>query len=119
MSKLPVFILVLSVILISSYFIYFKSSKPEPEYKAGKWPEIDSAVNQAQHVYNLRIQSGTDLSDGPCLSNALLPGWVADIVHSPRITIDDLPQNQCRAYLEGSAKHFVELNLEGDVIRVK
>ena len=119
MPKLAVFILSLAVILISSYFIYFQSKRPEPEYKAGKWPQYDTAVNQAQHVFNLKIQTGEDLSNGSCLSNALMPGWVADIVHSPRQPVDDLAENQCSAYLEGRAKHFVELDLEGNVIRVK
>lgn len=119
MSKLPIFVLCLSVILLSSYFIYFQTKRPELEYKPGKWPQLDTAVNQAQHIYKLKIQTGEDLSSGPCISNALMPGWVVDIVHSPRQEIDDLPQNQCSAYLEGRAKHFVELDLEGDVIRVR
>lgn len=119
MPKVPIFVLVLSVILIASYFIYFQSKNVGPTYEPGKWPEYDTAVNQAMHFYSLRAQTGEDLSEGPCLSNALLPGWVADIAHSPRVAVDDLPQNQCSAYLEGRAQHFVELDLEGNVIRVR
>jgi hypothetical protein len=44
---------------------------------------------------------------------------VADVVHSPRDPIDDLPENQCQAYLEGRAKHFVEIDVNGNIIRVK
>ncbi|OGE16119.1 hypothetical protein A3F00_04285 [Candidatus Daviesbacteria bacterium RIFCSPHIGHO2_12_FULL_37_11] len=119
MSRLPVFTLVLAVILVSSYLIFSRGKNPEIKYKAGKWPEVDVAVNQAQHVYNLRIQTGEDLSNGPCISNALMPGWVVDIVHNPRQEVDNLPENQCSAYLEGKAAHFVELDLEGNVTRVK
>ena len=48
-----------------------------------------------------------------------MPGWVVDIAHSPRLSIDDLPENQCPAYLQGSAQHFVELDPKGNLIRAK
>lgn len=81
--------------------------------------EIDKAVNQARALYLQRKQSGDNFLNGPCLSNAILPNWVADLVHNPRIPADDQPQNQCPAFLEGSASHFVELDLEGNLIRAK
>jgi hypothetical protein len=60
-----------------------------------------------------------DLSAGPCLSNNLIPDWVADIAHNPRQAVDDLPANQCSAYREGQAHHFVELDLDGNLIRAQ
>ncbi|HBQ50720.1 TPA: hypothetical protein DD690_01925 [Candidatus Daviesbacteria bacterium] len=84
-----------------------------------KKSDIDIAVNQAKYLFEMQNQQTEDLSLGPCLSNALMPDWVADIAHNPRETIDDLPGNQCPAYLEGRARHFVELDLEGNLIRAK
>lgn len=81
--------------------------------------EIDTAVNQANLLYNQRRLEEQDFSNGPCLSNALMPGWVLDIVHSPRQSTDDLPQNQCPAFKEGGASHFVELDPEGNLVRAK
>lgn len=81
--------------------------------------EIDTAVNQAKLLYSQRRDRGEDFSSGPCLSNALMANWVADIAHNPRLPIDDLPENQCVAYLEGRAEHFVELDIEGNLIRAK
>lgn len=81
--------------------------------------ELDSAVGKAQHLYAEAKAKSMDFSSGPCLSNALLPGWVLDIVHSPRQDIDDLDENMCPAYKEGRAKHFVELDTEGNLIRAK
>lgn len=81
--------------------------------------DIDIAVNQAKYFYQMKRSQGEDLSFGPCISNALMPDWVADIAHNPRQTIDDLPANQCPAYLEGRARHFVELDLEGNLIKAK
>ena len=81
--------------------------------------QSDTAVNQAKNLYEARKKEKMDFSNGPCLSDALMSGWVADIAHNPRTQIDDLPQNQCPAYREGKAKHFVELDTNGELIRVK
>jgi len=78
----------------------------------------DLAVAQAKELYRQAIMEGIDLANGPCLSNNLIPDWVADIAHNPRLSIDDLPENQCSAFREGSAHHFVELDLEGNIIKV-
>jgi hypothetical protein len=56
-----------------------------------------------------------DLSNGPCLSDALpsgviTPGFVCDVAHSPRQAVDDDPKNQCSAYRDGRASHFVEVD---------
>lgn len=118
MSKLVLFIVILLLIISFSYFIYSNARK-NPSYTPGRWLEADVAINQAERIYKEARENRVDLSSGPCLSNALTPGWVADIVHNPRETIDDLAENQCPAYTNGTAKHFVELDLEGNLIRVK
>ena len=81
--------------------------------------ELDSAVGKAKQLYYEANLNNMDFSSGPCLSNALMPDWVADIVHSPRQDIDDLDQNMCPAYKEGRAKHFVELDTEGNLIQAR
>lgn len=118
MSKGILFVAVLLLIVSFSYFIYI-NTKQVQNYTPGRWPEADVAINQAKHFYSLANQASVDLSSGPCLSNALMPGWVADIAHNPREVIDDNPINQCSAYINGTAEHFVELDLEGNLIRVK
>lgn len=118
-------ILVLSVIaVVSLAIVYVHETNPfnapiKGNYKPGLDDEIDNAVKKAQEVYKNRKNSGLEFESGPCLSNDLLPDWVVDISHNPRQKLDDLPENQCQAYIEGRAKHFVELDLEGEVIRVK
>lgn len=89
------------------------------KYRPGTMPDVDRAVNQAKAVYKQYKELGWDFSKGPCLSNALLPDWVLDIAHNPREPIDNLPENQCSAYREGSAHHFVELDPKGNLIRAK
>lgn len=118
-------ILVLFVIaLVSLAIVYVHETNPfnapiEGNYKPGLDDEIDNAVKKAQDVYKSRVGTGDDLSTGPCLSNDLLPDWVVDVAHNPRQKIDDLPENQCQAFIEGRATHFVELDLDGEVIRIK
>jgi hypothetical protein len=118
MSKQILFLVILALITSFSYFIYI-NAREVPSYVPGRWPEADTAINQAKHLYTITKVSGADFSDGPCLTDALLPGWVADIVHSPRTPEDDLPKNQCSAFINGTATHFVELDTEGNLIRVK
>lgn len=118
-------ILVLFVIaVVSLAIVYVHETNPfnapiEGNYKPGLDDEIDNAVKKAQDVYKSREETADDLSTGPCLSNDLLPDWVVDVAHNPRQKIDDLPENQCQAFIEGRAKHFVELDLDGEVIRIK
>lgn len=57
-----------------------------------------------------------DLSNGPCLSEEIITNWVCDVAHSPRQTVDNNPENQCSDYREGLARHFVEVDVNCDLI---
>ena len=73
-------------------------------------------VRLAKQAYERAKARGVDFSRGPCLG-VIKPGWVADVAHDPRQGVDDEPENQCAAYREGDADHFVELDAEGNFIR--
>ncbi len=109
----------LLVIILSASFLVIYQHKEKPAYEPGRWAEADAAVRQAKLLFDVKKQAGENFSNGPCLSNDLMAGWVVDIAHNPRIAGDDLPENQCSAYLEGRAEHFVELDPYGVLIRVK
>lgn len=81
--------------------------------------EKDLAIAQAKELFRAQSLDGKNFTNGPCLSNSLFPGWVADIVHDPRTSVDDDTANQCEAFVKGTAKHFVELDLEGNFIRAQ
>lgn len=74
-------------------------------------------ILNAQEIYQKAVKQGVDLSSGPCLADDEIPDWVVDVAHNPRQPIDDLPENQCPSYRSGKAKHFVELDPAGNVIR--
>jgi len=63
------------------------------------------------------LNEGTNLSAGPCLDAAMPDGWVCDVVHEPREAVDNLPENQCEAYRNGTAGHFVEVDAVCKIIR--
>lgn len=112
-SKNFLLVIALAVISITTYLtLAINSEMP----KSATRNEVDTAINQAKYLYKLKVERKEDLSFGPCLSDALMPNWVVDIVHSPRQPVDDLPENQCPSFREGRAKHFVELDLDGNLI---
>lgn len=65
------------------------------------------------------LNEGKNLSNGPCLLNPIneVSNWVCDVAHSPRESIDNLEENQCSAYREGRANHFVEVDSNCNFIR--
>jgi hypothetical protein len=86
----------------------------------GSGGDKDGAIRAAREVYAEATDDGTkDLSSGPCLANPLdepYEDWVVDIVHEPRQASDDEAVNQCSAYRDGTAKHFVELDQYGHLV---
>jgi hypothetical protein len=76
----------------------------------------DETVARAQAAYHRAEEAGVDFTNGPCLG-VIEPGWVADVAHDPRQPVDDEPENQCEAYRNGEADHYVELDPDGELIR--
>lgn len=76
----------------------------------------EETVRLAKDAYAAAKASGVDMSSGPCLG-VIKQNWVADVAHDPREAVDDEPENQCRAFREGEADHFVELDPDGNFIR--
>lgn len=116
MTKNKLVVLILAVIVVTAFLTLLMNaadlSKPTKN-------EIDTAVNQASLLYKYEQEKGRDLSNGPCLSDALMPNWVVDIAHNPRLPIDDKWENQCPSYVGGRSEHFVELDTEGNLIRAQ
>ena len=75
---------------------------------------VDQAIAKCTRECKDRIELGFNLSKGPCLSdediNWMIEDWVCDVAHSPREEIDNLPENQCQAFREENAHHFVEVS---------
>ncbi len=71
------------------------------------------------------LERGMDLSNGPCLSDDNpewnVEGWVCDVAHWPRESVDNIRENQCDewwdAQMKGEEMHFVEVTPECEIIR--
>jgi hypothetical protein len=76
-------------------------------------------ITKAKTIYNEMYDAGVSMVNGPCLSNNLDTGWVLDIVHDPRTAVDNLIENQCESFISGQATHFIELDTEGNLIKMQ
>jgi hypothetical protein len=67
---------------------------------------------QQSCIHTLQAGDNASLQNGPCLLDPIpvQPDWVCDIAHSPRLPMDNLPENQCSFYLSGKSVHFIELS---------
>lgn len=98
---------ILVVVLLFSGCVTKEEVKESDKEKA-----IEECVKICKNFKN----SGEDL-DSKCLSNDFYPDWVCDVAHSPRKAEDNLPENQCSAFREGKAHHFVEVDENCTLIR--
>jgi len=44
--------------------------------------------------------------------------YAVDIVHVPRNNEDNLAENQCEEFRSGEVQHFIELDKEGEIVRI-
>ena len=65
------------------------------------------------------LSKGRNLSAGPCLLDPIpkYKDWVCDVAHEPREAIDNLRENQCNAWHNGTANHFIEVTPECKFIK--
>lgn len=79
----------------------------------------DKVKEEALKLYNQKKEEGMEFSS-QCLGTINAEGveYAVDIVHVPRAPEDDLPQNQCDDFRSGRVKHFIELDKEGNVVRI-
>jgi len=109
MRKTWIVILILAVCLIFGA-IYFKSIGSQDKENLE-----DEAISCTLNLYKRAKEKGVKF-DSQCLG--VCGDYVVDIVHVPRSEEDNKPENQCKEYREGKIKHFIELDKEGNIVRV-
>jgi hypothetical protein len=126
MQKLLLILLaaVITAILIS-VFGYEQKVKETIKTVAGENTlNVNAMEDQAIATYLAReafLQAKADevdFSQGPCISDNLMPGWVVDMVHTPRLAIDDKKENKCPAIVSGRVKHLIELDTKGNLVNI-
>lgn len=73
------------------------------------------AVIDAMQLYQQKKADGMKFNS-QCLGN--VGDYAVDIVHVPRVALDDLAENQCEDFRLGKVKHFIELNKDGNIVGV-
>jgi len=108
---------ILSEMLISILIVAVISGCTSRVDKTNEKSDRDIAISKCSQICKSLLSNKTNLSNGPCISNEIINDWVCDIAHNPRIPIDNNPENQCSAYREKKAHHFVELTETCEFIR--
>jgi len=113
-----VLVIILFLILLGLFFVLRGTGK-EDDFGEGKITENQQKIAvQAKELYLEKKQEGMQFSS-QCLG---VVGddirYAVDIVHVPRSEEDNKPENQCEEYRKGEVKHFIELDKEGNVVRI-
>jgi len=77
--------------------------------------EQQQVINQTLSLYEQKKSEGIEFSS-QCLG--VVEDYAVDIVHVPRSEEDDKIENQCEAYRNGEVSHFIELDKDGNVVRI-
>jgi hypothetical protein len=72
-------------------------------------------INQALSLYEQRKSEEMEFSS-QCLG--VVGNYAVDIVHVPRSSEDNLVENQCEAYRNNEVTHFIELDKDGNIVRI-
>ena len=93
--------------------VYIKHGNPSatPDYVK----EQQNLILQASNLYNQKKAEEMQFNS-QCLG--LIGDYAVDIVHVPRTTEDNLAENQCSDYREGKVSHFIELDKDGNIVRI-
>lgn len=120
MRKLIAILLILSVILTGCGEEQAEEQQSKVEITKNQ-DQLDTqrpvAEIAIERCIELCLRQDGNLDQGPCLSNEIVEDWVCDVAHAPRLTLDNQPENQCFAYREGKAQHFVEIDPDCNFIR--
>jgi hypothetical protein len=73
------------------------------------------AVSCALDLYAQKKAEGMQFSS-QCLGTC--EDYAVDIVRVPRTSEDNLVENQCADFREGKVSHFIELDKDGEIVRV-
>ncbi len=97
------------------------SGAVDPRGNGAVWDKLTETerLDSAMKDYATYKAKYPDLSSGPCIADTVYYDWVVDIVHNPRTAVDDLAANQCASYNSGLRTHYVELDLDGKLVRTK
>lgn len=99
--------------IIDSKGVYIKHGNPSviPDYVKKQQDALVCAKKIYEEIKQERI-----VFNSQCLGKC--NNYSVDIVHVPRNDEDNKIENQCSDFKNGLTKHFIELDKDGEVVRV-
>lgn len=82
-----------------------------PDYVKQQQDAVSCADNLYQNAKNNNIQFSSQ-----CLG--VCKNYSIDIVNVPRNSDDEKSENQCQDYKDKTTKYFIELNKNGEIVRI-
>lgn len=109
----------LILILICLIFVSAPGCKETKKPDTSIEPALEELlIEECKAACQDALAKGQNLGNGPCLMDPIRDtGWVCDIAHEPREAVDNLRENQCNAWHNGTASHFIELTPECKFIK--
>ncbi len=131
MKKIYLAVIIISLIVLGLFFLRFIIGGDEDSWikdSRGVWVkhgnpslildyviEQKNIINCSKELYDNFKESGTEINS-QCLGNC--EDYAVDIVNVPRTKQDNLIENQCADYREGKVSHFIELDKNGEIVRI-
>ena len=131
MKRKYLIVVLIILIILAIVFIIFRGSEDSwIKDSRGVWIKHGNPLNTpvaalqqqeaitcALELYNSKLDEipYSNISS-QCLGTC--EDYAVDIVHVPRIVEDNLPENQCSDFREGKVSHFIELDKNGNIIRI-
>lgn len=126
MKKYFIFIIIVALLMLTIIFLVLRGNEDNwikdsrgVWIKHGNPSETPNAVLQQQEAINCSLEkfdNFTEEINSQCLG--VCGNYAVDIVHVPRTGEDNLIENQCEEYGSGGVNHFIELNRNGDIVRI-
>jgi hypothetical protein len=125
--KKSYFLIILTIIIILAVvFVIFRGNEDDwikdsrgVWVKHGNPSETPDYVLEQQGIINCALEKFNNFIgeiNSQCLS--VCGDYAVDIVHVPRTSEDNLIENQCSDFREGKVSHFIELDKDGNIVRI-
>jgi len=127
-KKIYIIIGIAVLIIAGWFFVRFVVGGGEDDWikdSSGVWikhgnpAEIPSYVLEQEEIISCAVGKFDNFMEeksSQCLG--LCGTYAVDLMHVPRNEEDNLVGNQCAEYTNGTVAHFIELDGEGNVVRI-
>jgi len=128
MKKVYWILIVILILIAGWFFVRFVIGGSEDSWikdergvwiKHGNPSATPDYVLEQQEIINCalgKFENFTEEINSQCLG--VCGDYAVDIVHVPRAAEDNQAENQCEDYRNGKVKHFIELDNDGNIVRI-